>query len=86
MSKVIIYRFLYLTFGLNSSSFLLSTTIKLYLSRFEKEYPIATDVIRNSIYVDDLITGTDTAEDAVNIYQQLHKIINKAVWICVNEY
>lgn len=44
-----------------------SATIKQHLSKFETEHPVATDVFNDCIYVDYLITGTDTVKDAVNI-------------------
>lgn len=44
-------------FGLNSSSFLLSATIKQHHNKFGKEYPVATAISNDCIYVDNLITN-----------------------------
>lgn len=57
---------------------MLSATIKQRVSRFEKEYPAATDVLTNCIYIGDLITGTGTVEDAVNISKHSHEIMEEA--------
>lgn len=37
-----------------------------------------TDVLTNYIYVEELITSTNTTEDAVNILQHPHKIMKEA--------
>lgn len=76
--NIIKYKFLRLTFGLNSSPFLLAATIQHHLNKLEKEYPMTTEILKRCIYVDDVITGTDTVEEAITISKQSHKIMQEA--------
>lgn len=57
----------------------LSSTIKQNISKFQKGYSVAKDVLISRIYVDDLIAGTDTVSEAVNVSQDYHKNENESI-------
>ena len=52
-----VMRFTRVTFGLNCSPFLLNATVKYHLSFYDGHK--ATEELKNNLYVDDLLTGTD---------------------------
>jgi len=54
-SKTIIYRFLRVVFGLTCSLFLPNGTIKHHLETYELILPEIVDILKNDLYVDDLI-------------------------------
>ena len=70
-----IYRFKRVPFGVVSSPFLLGATIRHHLS--SKDTPLAAQ-IRDSMYVDNLITGTDAPDQAMKTYKEVKSIFSKA--------
>ena len=69
------YRFCRVPFGVISSPFLLGATIEAHLDTYSHD-PI-TNKLRKDIYVDNLITGTNTVEEAVNLTVVLKGSLNK---------
>ena len=63
-SNIEVYRFTRVLFGLTSSPFLLGGVINQHLVSWEDRYPEFIDEIRKSLYVDDLISGGATVEEA----------------------
>ena len=43
----------------------------------EKECPIAAKAIQNNIYMDDFIKSVETAEDAIDVFNQLQPVISQ---------
>ncbi|XP_054709129.1 uncharacterized protein LOC129218832 [Uloborus diversus] len=76
--EVVVYRFLRLTFGINVSPFLLSATIKEHIKKYEEAYPVTTEVLNICFYVDDLVTGADSINDALKISIEANNIMKKA--------
>ncbi|XP_054709165.1 uncharacterized protein LOC129218869 [Uloborus diversus] len=76
--EVVVYRFLRLTFGINVSPFLLSATIKEHIKKYEEAYPVTTKVLNTCFYVDDLVTGADSINDALKISIEANNIMKKA--------
>ena len=62
------YRFCRVPFGIISSPFLLAATIDYHLKN--SDFNIANN-IRNNIYVDNVITGTQTVSEAIEFYNVL---------------
>uniref|UniRef100_A0A1X7SD88 Reverse transcriptase domain-containing protein n=1 Tax=Amphimedon queenslandica TaxID=400682 RepID=A0A1X7SD88_AMPQE len=54
-----IYKFTRVVFGVAPSPYLLNATIAQHLSTFESRYPDLIQKIKDSIYVDNVITGVD---------------------------
>ena len=68
-SDVLQLRFTRLVFGLCPSPAILGTVISHHLDRYQSDQPKLIQSIKDSCYVDDLICGGGTVEEAFNIYQ-----------------
>jgi hypothetical protein len=66
-----IYWFTRLAFGIISSPFLMAAVLKFHLQKTENS--TITDDLHDKIYVDNLITGSQTKEDAQRIYRETVK-------------
>ena len=69
------YRLCRVPFGVISSPFLLRATIDSHLELYKSG--LATK-LKDDIYVDNLITGTNSVEDAVDIYHEAKRIFKEA--------
>ena len=69
------YRFCRVPFGVIPSSFLLGATINNYLDLYGNEL---AKKLKDDIYVDNLITGANTVEGAVDLYYGAKKIFKDA--------
>ncbi|XP_063387705.1 uncharacterized protein LOC134673635 [Cydia fagiglandana] len=65
--NLIRYRFTRVPFGIISSPFLLNATIKHHLQTSEGNY---TKQLANNIYVDNLLTGTESVDEALDLYKE----------------
>ncbi len=66
--NVVLYRFARVAFGVSSSPFLLNATVRHHL---ESQAGIHEDLVLKvlrSIYVDDVVTGAPTEEEAYSLY------------------
>lgn len=72
---LLIYRFKVVPFGTSSSPFMLNATLDLHLKKFSS--PVAEDMKAN-FYVDNLISGCDSEQQAINYYEQSRSIMCKA--------
>ncbi|XP_063635169.1 uncharacterized protein LOC134805902 [Cydia splendana] len=64
-NNLIHMRFCRVPFGVISSPFLLNATIKYHLSKSSLE---SIQRVAHDIYVDNMVTGTDTVEEAIDLY------------------
>ena len=62
-------RFTCLVFGLRPSLAILGAVITHHAHKYRDRYPELVSSIEQSLYVDDLITGADTVEDAFCFYK-----------------
>ena len=69
------YRFKAVPFGTTSSPFMLNATVQHHLENFNS--PVSLDMKRN-MYVDNVISGTDTETSAINYYNEARFIMNDA--------
>jgi hypothetical protein len=69
------YRFKAVPFGSTSSPFMLNAIVQQHLEHFDS--PVSLDMQRN-MYVDNVISGTDTEMSAVNYYNEARHIMNDA--------
>ena len=69
------YRFCRVPFGIISSPFLLGATIESHLETYDNE--LASN-LKDDIYVDNVITGTNNIESAVNLYHEAKSIFHEA--------
>ena len=56
-------------FGVSSSPFLLNATVKHHINQYKEEDPSFVETIRNSIYVDDLISGGENFDETFKLYE-----------------
>lgn len=68
-SKVVVYRFCRVVFGLNASPFLLNATLRHHISKFKDEDTEFVRKMTESFYVDDLVTGEDDTGKAFALYK-----------------
>ena len=66
-SKIAVYRFCHVVFGLNVSPFLLKATLRYHILRFKDEDPEFVRKMIESFYADDLVTGEDDMTKAFSL-------------------
>ena len=72
------YRMTRVTFGVSASPYLAVRTLQQAATDHGEGHPAAVDHILNSFYVDDLLAGADSPEEATSLYQELREILVKA--------
>ncbi|GFS73748.1 integrase catalytic domain-containing protein [Nephila pilipes] len=69
--EILTYRFTRLPFGLTSSPFLLSASLRELDTMYKQRYPIATKHIENNTYMDDFVIGTSTDTEAITLFREM---------------
>ena len=69
------YRFNRLVFGLRPSPSILGETIAHHLNLYKQSEPEMYELLRKSLYVDDLLTGEENDENGFVVYQKSKKIM-----------
>ncbi|XP_073943422.1 uncharacterized protein [Choristoneura fumiferana] len=64
------------TYGLKSSSYLASRCLDELANRYGNSHPLATSVIKNNIYVDDVIYSNNDLETTLSAKDQLRDLLN----------
>ena len=79
-----IFRFLSLVFGETSSPFCAMAVCKLHADRMEGKLPLACEVVKNKLYIDDPVTGCDdlptgisTIEQLLEFFESIHMELHK---------
>ena len=67
-----------MVFGLRPSPVILGAVILHNLDKYNCEHPKLVEQIRTGLYVDDIITGTDSVESAVQVYLKSKQIMKEA--------
>ena len=77
--QIEIWQFTRLIFGLKSSPAVLQETIRHHLSHYlDGEYASVANTLLHDFYVDDLVTGCGTSEEAQHIYHASKTIFKEA--------
>ena len=63
------------TYGTSSAPFLAMRCSKQLAQEEGKEFPLATKAVMNDFFMDDLLTGSDTIEEAAKLCQQLLRLL-----------
>jgi len=63
------------TYGMKPASFLATQCLVSLADLVHINHPRASEVIRNDIYMDDLMTGAETEEDCIKLQQELNTIL-----------
>lgn len=71
------YKLKTVTYGTASAPFLATRVLKQLADDECAEFPEATKVLTNDFYVDDLISGADSIDEAVNLRKQLELLLSK---------
>ncbi|XP_075163108.1 uncharacterized protein LOC142235734 [Haematobia irritans] len=77
-NQINIYKLNTVTYGTTSAPFLAIRILKQIALDGKDEYPLASKVIDSDTYVDDVISGCDTVEEAVNLTQQLVRLLGNS--------
>ena len=70
-------RFTRVIFGVSSSPFLLNATIKYHLEQHLDSHPDLIQSLLRSTYVDDIITGASSEDEAFDLYTQSKEILRR---------
>ena len=74
-------RFKRLVFGLIQSPFILEATLQSHLSKYAKIYPKEIEGIKNSMYVNDMISGGDNEAEVVHLKNNAKAIFQEGVFL-----
>ncbi|GFR08915.1 integrase catalytic domain-containing protein [Trichonephila clavata] len=75
--EIVTYRFTRLPFGLTSSPFLLSASLRELATTYKQTYPIATKHIENNTYMDDFVLETSTDTEAITLYREILQLTSR---------
>ncbi len=67
-----------LTFGVTSSPFIATQVLRQFAENVRTTYPIASEVILSTFYVDDCLSGAPTIQEADILRQQLCDLLHSA--------
>lgn len=65
------------TYGINSSPFLAIRTLLFLAESYTKQHPHASQIIQNDSYVDDIVSGENSVEDALKYQNDLIQLLSK---------
>ena len=66
-----VFRFKRVVFGVASSPFLLNATVRHHMEGYEESFPSTVAKLLNSMYVDDMVCGSNTEREAYQLYLEL---------------
>ena len=69
------------TYGLKPSSFLAQRTIHQLVQDEGSAYPLASDVLLNHTFVDDIVAGADCEDQANMLFHQLNELLMKGGFV-----
>ena len=65
------------TFGVTSSPYLAIRTLQQVVADFGSHTPVASSHVLRSMYVDDLLAGADTVEEAIVLFKEVRELLAK---------
>ena len=77
-SNVQHFRFTRLVFGLRPSPAILGSVDTHHLAEYRLTEPTLVSLVQNSLYVDDLVTGANTVNEAFDIYKGARRLMSNA--------
>ncbi|XP_045767032.1 uncharacterized protein LOC123868524 [Maniola jurtina] len=69
------FRLLRLTFGTACAPYLAVKTLQRLAEDEKTKFPIAAEITKRDYYMDDLLTGCDSVEEAFQIYEEMNKLM-----------
>ncbi|GFU74017.1 uncharacterized protein TNCV_1641431 [Trichonephila clavipes] len=76
--KLQVYRFNRVNFGVSSNPFLLAATIRHHIDKYKHEFPHTVELLDRIFYVDDLISGGNEFEEALQTSRIAKNIMEAA--------
>ncbi|XP_047996324.1 uncharacterized protein LOC125234163 [Leguminivora glycinivorella] len=70
-----VYRLNTVTYGMKSSPYLAIRTLRQLADDEEMQFPAAAQLLRSSVYMDDILGGADSIEDAGKLKQELTDLL-----------
>lgn len=80
-SAVQVYRMLRVSFGTASAPYLAVRTLQQLAYDEGEKYPLAKIRTLNDFYMDDMMTGCNTPQEAVEIYNQMNDLLKKGGFV-----
>lgn len=71
------YKLLRVTFGTASAPYLAVKSLQQVAQNEGSEFPLASVKVKTDFYVDDLMTGVETVEDGILLFDELNKLLTK---------
>ena len=81
-SGIIHLRFTRLVFGLRPSPAILNSTIREHLSKYKNVYPNIVQQVEDSLYVDDLLSGSENDNSGFELYETAKKVMAEGSFKC----
>ena len=75
--EILTLKFTRVMFGLLPSPFLLNATIRHHLNKYASTHPDLVKRISESMYVDDVVSGADTMEEAVTMFRESRALLSE---------
>ncbi|XP_045503978.1 uncharacterized protein LOC123700709 [Colias croceus] len=69
------FKLLTLTFGTACAPYLAVKTLQRLAEDEKLKFPVASEITKNDYYIDDLMTGCDTLQEAKIIYNEMNKLM-----------
>nr|CAI5842936.1 unnamed protein product [Callosobruchus analis] len=76
-----IYQLKTVTYGTAAACFLAIRCLYELARECDKEHPDISEIIKSDFYVDDLLTGGSTVEEATRVSQQVFKVLSKGCFV-----
>ena len=76
--EVVVLRFTRVVFGVSASPFLLNATIDHHLDEYKASHPEVVQLLKQSIYVDDVVCGGDSESEAFSMYMHSKEMLSHA--------
>nr|XP_049699691.1 uncharacterized protein LOC110382053 [Helicoverpa armigera] len=70
------FRLLRVTFGTACAPYLAVKTLQRLADEEQARYPTASSITKKDYYMDDLLTGCETLQEAKHIYNEMNKLMN----------
>ncbi|KAL0852558.1 hypothetical protein ABMA27_016977 [Loxostege sticticalis] len=71
------YELTTVTFGTSSAPYLAVKVLQQIAEDEGENYPLAADKVRDSFYMDDLMTGCSSVEEGIELYKQISELLEK---------
>ncbi|XP_055681943.1 uncharacterized protein LOC129789287 [Lutzomyia longipalpis] len=75
--KLLIYRLTTVTYGTSSAPYLATKVLQQIANDYQSEFPAASQAIKSCFYMDDLLCGAATLEEAKALRRDIEEVLNR---------